>query len=201
MLSKPDNFRFHLEELAKHASDGIDSVRSGIKELEALGYVKRFANKVKGRVVSWDMVIYEIPELDNPILEDEQIEQPELDFPELEKPHVENPMLRTNDLRTNDIKNERKTYVTFDEIDDEYIQLYNRLFIERFNKPHKRVTEDQLQEIFNMMHFNDSRYCLDIEEFEEVAKRHLMNLPEGNDGDIRPFLLAYTRLLDDVRYP
>ena len=33
---------FHISELARHAKDGEDSLRTGFKELKELGYVKRY---------------------------------------------------------------------------------------------------------------------------------------------------------------
>lgn len=61
MLSKPANFKFSDEELAMQAPDGMTSVRSGIKELEQLGYVVRYAVRDKGIIVSWEMDVYETP--------------------------------------------------------------------------------------------------------------------------------------------
>lgn len=93
MLSKPDNFKFHLDELTKHAPEGLDSVKVGIKELELFGYVKRYPVKARGKIVFWVMDIYEVPQVGFPLVEK----------PLVEKPLVENPMLITNDLITNDL--------------------------------------------------------------------------------------------------
>lgn len=42
MLSMPDNWVFHMNELMKHSTDGEKSFRSGFNELKTHGYVKRF---------------------------------------------------------------------------------------------------------------------------------------------------------------
>ena len=41
MLSLPDDWTFYLEELEKHSTDGMSSLRSGFKELQENGYVTR----------------------------------------------------------------------------------------------------------------------------------------------------------------
>ncbi|MCJ8012597.1 hypothetical protein MUG84_12730 [Paenibacillus sp. KQZ6P-2] len=38
MLSKPDHFRFYLDELIKHTTEKKDSIRTGMKELEQQRY-------------------------------------------------------------------------------------------------------------------------------------------------------------------
>ncbi|MCA1295117.1 hypothetical protein LBW89_19065 [Paenibacillus sp. alder61] len=37
MLSKLDSFRFYIDELVRHTTEGKDSIRAGMKELEQLG--------------------------------------------------------------------------------------------------------------------------------------------------------------------
>ena len=39
LLSRPDDWRIYETELNKHSSDGRDSLRTGIKELEEAGYI------------------------------------------------------------------------------------------------------------------------------------------------------------------
>lgn len=88
MLSKPDNFRFYLDELTKYTTEGKDSIRAGLKELEKFGYVNRYQVKNdRGKIQSWELDIYESPSL----------------CPESGFPVVENPTLITNDnIITND---------------------------------------------------------------------------------------------------
>ena len=42
MLSLPDDWNYNMQGLASLSRDGIDSVRSAIKELEHHGYVQRY---------------------------------------------------------------------------------------------------------------------------------------------------------------
>ena len=41
MLSLPDDWNYNMQGLASLSRDGIDSIRSAIKELEHHGYVQR----------------------------------------------------------------------------------------------------------------------------------------------------------------
>ena len=69
MLSLPENWDYTLKGLTTLFSDGIDSIRQGIKELEAHGYVVRGRKRdEKGRLGEREYVIYETPhKIDAPI--------------------------------------------------------------------------------------------------------------------------------------
>ena len=97
LLSKPDHFIFHLDELAEHSTDGIDSLRSGLKELQQFGYVNRYPIKEKGRIVSWGLDVYESPK--TPVVEPSS---PHGDFP-----LMENPTLLIKNISNNDLSNNK----------------------------------------------------------------------------------------------
>ena len=62
MLSLPENWDYTLKGLAILFSDGIDSIRQGIRELEEHGYVVRERRRdAKGRLGGMEYVIYETP--------------------------------------------------------------------------------------------------------------------------------------------
>jgi predicted transcriptional regulator len=63
LLSLPDDWKFYVEELVTHAKDGEKAFRSGFKELEKYGYVKRFPVRDGNRIVEWDTTVYENPVL------------------------------------------------------------------------------------------------------------------------------------------
>ena len=65
LRSKPNDWRFTEDTIAKQHKDGVTSVRSAIKELEHAGYLKREYKytEVKGREVIYN--IYEISSLEN----------------------------------------------------------------------------------------------------------------------------------------
>lgn len=86
MLSMPDDWKFYVSELAKHSSkEGESAIRSGIEELEKLGYMRRIQNRDKSGkfgAVDWEV-------LDEPVFS-----------PHVEKPQADNrPLLRTNSTK------------------------------------------------------------------------------------------------------
>lgn len=63
MLSLPGNWDYTLKGLTTLFSDGIDSIRQGIKELEENGYIVRERKRdARGRLGGMEYVIYETPE-------------------------------------------------------------------------------------------------------------------------------------------
>ena len=93
MLSMPDDWKFYVSELAKHSSkEGESAIRSGIEELEKLGYMRRIQNRDKsGKFGSVDWEV-----LDEPVFSP-HVEKPQADKPNAEKPRADNrPLLRTN---------------------------------------------------------------------------------------------------------
>ncbi|MDO5375717.1 MAG: conserved phage C-terminal domain-containing protein [Staphylococcus rostri] len=62
LLSRPDDWQVYEIELQKHASDGRDSVRSGMKELQDAGYIhrQRIRDK-KGQYKEYEYQVYEQP--------------------------------------------------------------------------------------------------------------------------------------------
>ena len=64
MLSLPENWDYTLKGLATLFSDGIDSIRQGIRYLEEHGYdVRERKRDSKGRLGGMGYVIYETPHL------------------------------------------------------------------------------------------------------------------------------------------
>lgn len=67
MISLPPNWDFTLKGLSKIKSDGIDSIRVAMKELEKHGYVHRTQTKdEKGRFSKSVYTVYEFPVEQNP---------------------------------------------------------------------------------------------------------------------------------------
>ena len=63
VLSLPENWDYTLKGLTTLFSDGIDSIRQGIKELEENGYIVRERKRdARGRLGGMEYVIYETPE-------------------------------------------------------------------------------------------------------------------------------------------
>ena len=61
ILTLPDDWVFYREELSKHAKDGLDSLRAGMKELKEYGYLKRFpVRDDNNKIIKWETIIYEV---------------------------------------------------------------------------------------------------------------------------------------------
>ena len=62
MLSLPDDRNYNMQGLASLSRDGIDSVRSAIKELEHHGYVQRnIVRNEYGMFTDTEYIIREVP--------------------------------------------------------------------------------------------------------------------------------------------
>ncbi|MEM5644710.1 DnaD domain protein [Bacillus cereus] len=138
ILTLPDDWVFYREELATHAKDGLDSLRSGMKELKEYGYLQRLPiRNDKNKIVSWETVIHEVPQVE-PLADFPPVEEPPVEKPPVENPPVGNPELlntnipSTNKLNTNipntnhhhDDKDESKSHVL---VDEEFKISYNFL--------------------------------------------------------------------------
>lgn len=124
MLALPPTWDLTIKGLAKLKKDGIDSIRTGINELEKVGYItkKRVRNE-KGQVQGTEYTVYETldlnpklnkndsvedtdkkiadfsPELENPIQDKTtKFDKPKLENPILENPILENPTQLNTDL-------------------------------------------------------------------------------------------------------
>lgn len=102
MLSLPDNWNYSVEGLASLSTDGVDSVRNTIHELEKLGYIVRTQNRTEnGKLNGYMYDIYETPHREKP-----STENPSTANPSTENPSTENPrQLNTNILNTNKLSN------------------------------------------------------------------------------------------------
>lgn len=62
-FSRPDDWRFYKNEIMQHASDGERALDSGLRELEAAGYLHKCPNRdpETGRVNGWDWHWFEVP--------------------------------------------------------------------------------------------------------------------------------------------
>lgn len=63
MLSLPDDWDYSLKGLTTGCRDGIDSVRSTVRELEACGYLRRSkVRDARGRIIDYNYEVFELPQ-------------------------------------------------------------------------------------------------------------------------------------------
>lgn len=106
----PDDWVLNMRDLTNRATDGRDSLYSGIKELETCGYcAKTMRRNPDGTIAGYayeicDKPVFVQPFTENPVTDAPQPENPDTVFPDPVKPDTENPTL----INTNPTKDESK---------------------------------------------------------------------------------------------
>lgn len=82
MLSLPEEWDYTLKGLAHISKEGVDAIRSAIKELEKFGYIERHRKRnKKGQLKTSEYIIHELPILPEPKQTEPILENPTLDNP------------------------------------------------------------------------------------------------------------------------
>lgn len=103
----PDDWVLNMRDLTNRATDGRDSLYSGIKELETCGYcIKTMQRNPDGTIAGYayeicDKPVFVQPFTENPVTDAPQPENPDTDKPDTDKPDTENPTLINTNI-TND---------------------------------------------------------------------------------------------------
>jgi hypothetical protein len=107
-FSRPDDWTFHENDIINQSTDKRDSVRSGLKELEDCGYLRRSRNRKADGTFDKDSewVFHETPLTDT-------------SEPRTENPILENPILENHPLLSTDKKPSIETSPTTSKIDDD----------------------------------------------------------------------------------
>lgn len=101
LWSMPDDWEFYETEVAKHATDGRASLRSGLGELTKFGYLERTRSRDKnGKFGAPVWILHDEPSDDR---------KPMFDFPTLEKPTLEKPTLENRTLLNKYLTNQTST--------------------------------------------------------------------------------------------
>lgn len=183
LLSKPDDWKFHRDTLAKEAPDGLDSVKAGIKELEKFGYVKRYPTKEKGKIVSWNMDVFEIPYTTSGFSTSGKTSSG--------KSTATNNVFNNNDLK--DINNTSNGHLmmflkayesSLKEEIEAYLQFFYSLYYERKEKPHPRLKEEQLLNVYETFDSILNEYG----EALEQAIRDFFTTIKKSDHNINHFV-------------
>lgn len=108
LLSKPDGWETRVEDIVAHMADGIDSIKSGIRELSNAGYMQRSRVHAKnGRFASLQTFVFEapLPKVENPPMDTKSGKTINGKPRNRKNPQSENPLLlNTNDQVNTDQK-------------------------------------------------------------------------------------------------
>ena len=174
LLSRPPNWQVYEIEIIKHAKDGRDSVRSGIKELIDCGYIDRKESRnEKGQFKGYEYSVYETPNRDG--------------LSNIGKSNIGESNTSNKELSNKELNNKDKRY-PIDSNGDSLLSFYDSKFKEKFGKEHPTVRKEQLEDIKNKLELLIIEYDMVDEEIKEYIDLHFKKLAEGNDGKVFGFL-------------
>ena len=103
-MSKPDGWKFHVEQMTKVLKEGYDAIASAFKELIQHGYCIRLQHREKGKFHQGEYILYEVPVKSTNIKEPQAI-KPCLENPDPVNPDPGKPRLVNNDDSNKDLSN------------------------------------------------------------------------------------------------
>ncbi|NLD48085.1 MAG: hypothetical protein GX660_12985 [Clostridiaceae bacterium] len=176
-LSRPEDWKIHLKDLYNQSTDGFDSVKSGLRELKENGYIELIAKREKGRIVSWEYIVYESP---NDRALETSDSQPQEGFPPVDKPQVDNPPEATPPKDIPSKANPRYTNNNITNIDYTNNDYTNDFDNERYDLLIKKYEGVLLKSKLHLFEDNVSKI---VEEslkslyFDEEFSKKNLNLP------------------------
>lgn len=136
ILYLPEDWCIYQSELVKHFSNGKDSIRSAIKELESFGYIsKEHIKGEHGKFVGWRYTVNEIPI-------PPKAENPKLVFPKLENPPLPN---------TDNISNTNNTKSSPNKSESEPFPEYKPNVVKKTQRPKKPTKTEQTEQYLSSL--------------------------------------------------
>ena len=156
MLSLPENWDYTLKGLTYLFSDGIDSIRQGIRELEEHGYIVRERKRdAKGRLGGMEYVIYETPRI--PVNDSNDI----VSEPVCACPAEESPI---REIPTQEVPAE-ETAMTYKEINNKELKESSTY------ESNQSIREPAPMDV---MGYEEARECvMENIEYDEIGRAHV----------------------------
>ena len=183
LLALPNDWRLYVEEVEKWSTDGKSAIYSAFKELTSNGYMKREQKREKGKIVSWDYIVYE---------------KPLTDFQEVENLNIENqPLLNTNiKLNTNNTKTERDYPF---ELNLEAWELWKEFRKEQFRTTYKPLGEAAaISKLLRISNNNKENQAQIIQQSIENGWKGLFELKTEKQSKVQKILSNYHKGLDMI---
>lgn len=144
MLSLPEEWDYTLKGLAHISKEGVDAIRSAIKELEKSGYIERHRKRnKKGQLKTSEYIIHELPILPEPKQTEPILKNPTLDNPTEDK----STQLNTNKSNTKELNTDLIKYPSINKAEPEETATAEKTantqerWIDRYNKTNSEVKE------------------------------------------------------------
>ena len=183
LLALPNDWKLYVEEVEKWSTDGKSAIYSAFKELTSNGYMKRKQIRDKGKIVSWDYIVFE---------------KPHTDFQEIEKLDVENqPLLNTNiKLNTNNTKTERDYPF---ELNIDAWNLWKEFRKEQFRTTYKPLGEAAaISKLLRISNNNKENQAQIIQQSIENGWKGLFELKTEKQTKVQKILSNYHKGLEII---
>jgi hypothetical protein len=183
LLALPNDWKLYVEEVEKWSTDGKSAIYSAFKELTSNGYMKRKQIREKGKIVSWDYIVFE---------------KPHTDFQEIEKLDVENqPLLNTNiKLNTNNTKTERDYPF---ELNLDAWNLWKEFRKEQFRTTYKPLGEAAaISKLLRISNNNKENQAKIIQQSIENGWKGLFELKTEKQSKVQKILSNYHKGLEMI---
>lgn len=164
----PDDWVLNMRDLTNRATDGRDSLYSGIKELETCGYcAKTMRRNPDGTIAGYayeicDKPVFVQPFTENPVTDTPQPENPDTVKPDTDKPDTENPtLINTNDTNNPNIPNTNPSNTPQNAFASELFPDEQKV-----GEPKDKKTLFRNSEIYKLVKFENG-VAVDYSEFEK----------------------------------
>ena len=187
LLSLPRDWNIRLSELARHATDGIDSTRKAMDELLNAGYIQRGARirKPDGKLGDYVYLVTGVRD-DLP-----ELEKPTLEKPTLEKPTQENPTLQNKEI-TKETKNKRNKRKYVSKSYSEDFEIWWKYYLTNSNKD----PGDKWKAFEN---FNYLLQSFSLEQIQRATAHYFQSCGDKFTKDATTFLKG--ELIDQYQEP
>lgn len=156
MLSLPEDWDYTLRGLARISTEGVDAIRTVIRELEALGYLERHRKRnEKGQLKEAEYIIHERPievsennaehMSETPVFDSSVSDEPISEIPALEEPVSDGTMqLNTNISNTKELNTEVSKYPSINNVDnrERLSKLNAKRWMDRYNENKELVNKN-----------------------------------------------------------